>query len=100
MDVHYFRVTASDKSFPAQSATTTLQVHVQDSNDHAPVFEAESGEYQASVRESVPVGSTVTTLRATDQDMGHNAQVPRTVIALRGNTLIMRIFIVFISSSE
>lgn len=80
MDVHYFRVTASDKSFPAQSATTTLQVHVQDSNDHAPVFEAESGEYQASVRESVPVGSTVTTLRATDQDMGHNAQVTQTTL--------------------
>lgn len=75
MDVHYFRVTATDKSFPAHSATTMLEVHVQDTNDHAPVFEAEGGEYTASVRESVSVGSTVTTVRATDKDVGDNAKV-------------------------
>ncbi|KAG8278057.1 Cadherin EGF LAG seven-pass G-type receptor 2 [Homalodisca vitripennis] len=87
MDVHYFRVTASDKSFPPHSATTTLQVHVQDTNDHAPVFEAESGEYQATVRESVPIGSTVTTVRATDKDMGHNAEVEYAITSINGGGL-------------
>ncbi|RZF39681.1 hypothetical protein LSTR_LSTR015378 [Laodelphax striatellus] len=46
LDVHYFRVTAMDSSFPPKSATTTLQVNVLDANDHAPIFEAMGGEYQ------------------------------------------------------
>lgn len=73
--LHYFRVTAVDDSFPPRSGTTTLQINVLDANDHAPVFEA--GEYDASVRESVSVGSTVVTLKATDQDDGRNAEVVR-----------------------
>nr|CAD7407307.1 unnamed protein product [Timema cristinae] len=73
VDVHYFRVTAMDDSFPPRSGTTTLQINVLDANDHAPVFE--SNEYEASIRESVTVGSTVVTLKATDQDIGQNAEV-------------------------
>ena len=42
-----------------------------DTNDHAPVFEATSSEYQASVRESVPPGSIVTTVRATDKAVSY-----------------------------
>nr|CAD7570225.1 unnamed protein product [Timema californicum] len=73
VDVHYFRVTAMDDSFPPRSGTTTLQINVLDANDHAPVFE--SNEYEASIRESVTVGSTVVTLKATDQDIGQHAEV-------------------------
>jgi len=76
MDVHYFRVTAVDDSFPPRSGTTTLQINVIDANDHPPVFE--SSNYQASVRESVPVGSTVVTLKATDQDVDKNGEVRQT----------------------
>ncbi|KAK7789529.1 hypothetical protein R5R35_000833 [Gryllus longicercus] len=79
VDVHYFRVTASDDSFPPRSGTTTLQINVLDANDHAPVFE--SNEYEASIRESVSVGSTVVTLRATDQDIGHNADVEYSILS-------------------
>lgn len=39
------------------------------------MFEATGSEYQASIRESVPPGSVVTTVRATDKDIGHNAEV-------------------------
>jgi cadherin EGF LAG seven-pass G-type receptor 1 len=75
VELHYFRVTAVDDSFPPRSGTTTLQINVLDANDHAPIFEA--SEYDASIRESVSVGSTVVTLKATDQDVGRNAEVAR-----------------------
>lgn len=68
MDVHYFRVVATDDSFPPRSGTTTLQVNVIDCNDHAPTFEAE--QFDTSIRETATVGTTVITLRATDQDIG------------------------------
>ncbi|KAL1116918.1 hypothetical protein AAG570_005387, partial [Ranatra chinensis] len=76
MDVHYFRITASDGSMPPRSATTTLQVNVGDANDHAPAFEtAGGGGVEASLSESSPVGTVVTQLRATDRDTGINAQI-------------------------
>ncbi|KAG7162629.1 Protocadherin-like wing polarity protein stan-like 2, partial [Homarus americanus] len=40
VDVHYFRVKAVDKAAsPPRSATTRLQINVDDANDHEPVFE-------------------------------------------------------------
>lgn len=47
------------------------QVSVLDENDHAPQFE--QGFYEASIRESSPIGSTILTARATDSDAGQNA---------------------------
>ena len=41
---------------------------MEDINDNAPVFE--EAEYRSEVKESVAVGSTVTTVRATDLDTG------------------------------
>ncbi|KAJ8866707.1 hypothetical protein PR048_032568 [Dryococelus australis] len=71
MNLHYFQVMAMDDSFrPA--------INVLDANDHAPVFEA--SEYEASVRESVSIGSTVITLKATDQDIGRNAEVEYSIL--------------------
>lgn len=75
MDVHYLRVIAIDTSSHPSTATTTLQVNVVDANDHSPVFESASGMYEASVRESVSVGTTIITIRATDLDIGVNSQV-------------------------
>ena len=42
---------------------------MEDINDNPPVFEA--AEYSSEVKESVAVGSTVTTVRATDLDTGN-----------------------------
>lgn len=77
LDIHYFRIQAVDLSYRPYSATTTLQINVLDINDHAPVFAASNGEYDASVQESVPVGSMVTTVQATDKDIGRNGEVCR-----------------------
>lgn len=82
MDVHYFRVVATDDSFPPRSGTTTLQVNVLDCNDHAPTFEAE--QFDASIREGATVGSTVITLRATDQDIGKNAEIEYAIESVTG----------------
>lgn len=82
VDVHYFRVTATDDSFPPRSGTTMLQINVLDANDHSPVFEM--NEYEASVREGVSVGTTLITLKATDQDVGQNAKVEYTIESING----------------
>ncbi|KAL3270161.1 hypothetical protein HHI36_009218 [Cryptolaemus montrouzieri] len=82
VDVHYFRVTAIDDSFPPRSGTTMLQINVLDANDHAPVFEMT--EYDASIKESVSIGSTVITLKATDQDVGKNADVEYAIESTNG----------------
>lgn len=85
VDVHYFRVTATDNSFPPRSGTTMLQINVLDANDHTPVFEM--SEYDASVREGVSVGTTVITLKATDQDVGKNAEVEYSIQSINGGGL-------------
>lgn len=82
MDVHYFRVVATDDSFPPRSGTTTLQVNVLDCNDHAPTFEAE--QFDTNIRESATVGSTVITLRATDQDIGKNSEIEYSIETVNG----------------
>lgn len=82
MDVHYFRVVATDDSFPPRSGTTTLQVNILDCNDHAPTFEAE--QFDTSIRESATVGSTVITLRATDQDIGKNSEIEYSIETVNG----------------
>ncbi|KAK4875010.1 hypothetical protein RN001_011432 [Aquatica leii] len=82
VDVHYFRVTATDDSFPPRSGTTMLQINVLDANDHSPSFEM--SEYEASVKEGVSVGSTVLTLKATDQDSGKNAEVEYSIQSING----------------
>lgn len=82
VDVHYFRVSVMDDSFPPRSGTTMLQINVLDANDHPPVFEMT--EYDASIKESVSVGTTVITLKATDQDIGKNAEVEYTIQHIDG----------------
>lgn len=85
MDVHYFRVVATDDSFPPRSGTTTLQVNIHDCNDHQPTFEAE--QFDTSIRESATVGSTVITLRATDQDVGKNSEIEYSIETVNGGGL-------------
>lgn len=89
MDVHYLRITAVDNGIPQRTGTTTLQINVKDENDHAPSFEQNM--YETSIRESASVGSTVVTVRATDQDSGSNAEIEYSILNPSGVNDVFKI---------
>lgn len=66
-------IVATDKGTPPRTATAFLIIHVNDVNDHEPVFE--KSEYSAILSELVPPGSYVASITATDEDTGVNAQI-------------------------
>ena len=66
-------VVATDKGTPQRTATAFLIVHVNDVNDHEPVFT--KSEYSAVLSELAPPGSYVAGITATDEDTGVNAQI-------------------------
>lgn len=57
----------------AKTGTLTIDVVVQDSNDNRPEFMSQ--QYEASVMENLPIGSTVVQVLAIDQDAGPNGLV-------------------------
>nr|XP_008109818.1 PREDICTED: cadherin EGF LAG seven-pass G-type receptor 1 [Anolis carolinensis] len=63
-------VTASDGTL-----FDTVQVHINvtDANTHRPVFQ--SSHYTVSVSEDKPVGTSIVTIVATDEDTGENARI-------------------------
>ncbi|KYO35841.1 hypothetical protein Y1Q_0008560 [Alligator mississippiensis] len=65
---HDLILTATDGGDPVRSGTARIHVVVLDANDNAPVFSQPL--YRVSVRENVPVGTTVATVKATDLDEG------------------------------
>ncbi|KAF5275554.1 hypothetical protein FQR65_LT04157 [Abscondita terminalis] len=66
-------VVATDKGSPPRTATAFLIIHVNDVNDHEPVFE--KSEYSAILSELAPSGTYVAGITATDEDSGVNAQI-------------------------
>lgn len=66
-------VVAMDEGSPPRTATAYLIIHVNDVNDHEPVFE--KSEYSAVLSELAPPGSYVASITATDEDTGVNAQI-------------------------
>ncbi len=56
-----------------QVDTTTVDIAISDVNDRFPVFEREI--YEAKIPEDSPVGMPVEQLKATDADIGINAQI-------------------------
>lgn len=66
-------VVATDRGTPPRTATAHLIIHVNDVNDHEPVFE--KSEYSAILSELAPPGTYVASIIATDEDTGVNAQI-------------------------
>ncbi|XP_053312733.1 protocadherin-16 [Spea bombifrons] len=64
---------AYDGGSPSRSSQMRLDVSVLDINDHAPVFN--QSRYQALISESLPPGSSVLQVYATDADEGQNGEV-------------------------
>ncbi|XP_069781342.1 protocadherin Fat 4 isoform X2 [Narcine bancroftii] len=66
-------VEVEDRGQPRRFGYLQVNVTVQDANDNSPSFS--QAHYQASVPESVPVGSSVLQVTATDLDQGANADL-------------------------
>ncbi|KAH1019549.1 hypothetical protein HUJ04_009349 [Dendroctonus ponderosae] len=73
ISVYNLTVAATDKGNPPRTATAFLVIHVNDVNDHEPVFE--KTEYGAVLSELAPPGTFVAAVAASDEDSGVNAQV-------------------------
>ncbi|KAM9752004.1 cadherin EGF LAG seven-pass G-type receptor 3 isoform 2-T2 [Menidia menidia] len=84
MDMHHFRVTATDHGSPRLSGTTMVAFTVSDRNDHSPIFE--QTEYRETIRENVEEGYPILQLRATDSDSPSNANIRYRFI---GDTAVM-----------
>ncbi|KAM6214870.1 cadherin EGF LAG seven-pass G-type receptor 1 [Rhynchocyon petersi] len=63
-------VAASDGT---RSHTAQVFINVTDANTHRPVFQ--SSHYTVSVSEDRPVGTSIATISATDEDTGENARI-------------------------
>ncbi|KAM3964103.1 cadherin-related tumor suppressor fat [Aphomia sociella] len=66
-------VVATDRGTPQRTATSYLVIHVNDVNDHEPVFE--KSEYSAVLSELAPSGTYIASITATDEDTGVNAEI-------------------------
>nr|XP_020011617.1 protocadherin gamma-A4-like [Castor canadensis] len=71
--VHHLVLTAFDGGDPVLSGTARIHITLMDSNDNAPVFT--QPEYRVNVRENLPVGTQLLTIKATDPDEGANGEV-------------------------
>ena len=70
-------IRATDQGVPQLSGTTVVTIRIQDANDHKPQFNPK--EYTASVPENAYPGYYVTTVNATDGDIGFNAALEFTI---------------------
>lgn len=70
---HKLVLTALDGGRPPKSGTMEIIVDVLDVNDNMPVFTQEV--YSVTLKENVPVGTTVIQVNATDMDDGPNGEV-------------------------
>nr|XP_046911229.1 neural-cadherin-like isoform X3 [Dermatophagoides farinae] len=85
-DKYELNVTARDDGSCCRNGARTIHtstalvvVFITDVNDNKPVFE-ECGSYEPKVEEGAPSGTHVITVKATDQDKGHNGQVRYSIV--------------------
>nr|XP_061793108.1 protocadherin beta-16-like [Nerophis lumbriciformis] len=81
-------LTATDGGEPQLTGTMEIYVSVLDVNDNAPTFEKRM--YKAKIPENSPKGTSITSVSATDKDIGANGQV--SYLISPGKRLISEIF--------
>ncbi|XP_008303741.1 protocadherin alpha-6-like [Stegastes partitus] len=86
---HTLLVTAVDGGKPPRSGTLNVSIIVLDSNDNRPIFSEEI--YQISIKENIPVGTSVFRMNATDLDEDTNGEVQYSL----GKTLRRKVYDTF-----
>ncbi|XP_066572835.1 protocadherin gamma-A3 isoform X22 [Amia ocellicauda] len=66
-------LTAYDGATPQRSGSVVIKVNVLDANDNIPVFS--QAVYKVNLAENSPLGTTVVTISASDEDEGANGKV-------------------------
>ncbi|XP_069619835.1 protocadherin gamma-B2-like isoform X32 [Ranitomeya imitator] len=84
---HELILTASDGGNPVQTGTALINIIITDFNDNSPVFTQDV--YKVSVRENIPVNSTILQVSASDEDEGVNAQITYSIRTTANNVLQM-----------
>ena len=72
-DLYKLTVRATDKGQPPRSSECNITVHVSDYNDNKPIFLNAS--YIFSIQENKPAGVFIGYVKASDDDMGRNAEL-------------------------
>ncbi|XP_027864186.1 protocadherin alpha-3-like isoform X25 [Xiphophorus couchianus] len=88
-DKHELVVTAVDGGKPPKSGKLNINIIVLDNNDNRPIFSQEI--YQLSIKENIPLGTTVFRMNATDVDEGVNGEIEYNL----GKTLLRKVFDIF-----
>jgi len=70
---YQLNISAQDNGLPPKVGFVLVEVEVLDSNDNPPIFD--HSDYVVSLNESVPCGTPVLQVMATDNDEGDNARV-------------------------
>ncbi|KAK5608976.1 hypothetical protein CRENBAI_017668 [Crenichthys baileyi] len=70
---HSLVLTALDGGKPPKTGSMNIRIDILDVNDNVPVFFSDA--YSVSLRENVPLGTTVVQVNATDLDEGTNGEV-------------------------
>ncbi|XP_051810613.1 protocadherin alpha-6-like [Acanthochromis polyacanthus] len=86
---HTLLVTAVDGGKPPRSGTLNVSIIVLDTNDNRPIFSQEI--YQISIKENIPVGTSVFKMNATDRDEETNGEVEYSF----GKTLRRKVYDIF-----
>ncbi|XP_062282142.1 uncharacterized protein LOC133986330 [Scomber scombrus] len=81
------KVIAVDGGNPQRSGTVDINVSVLDANDNAPVFN--QSVYRAVVVENASKGTYITTVNATDADIGSNGEIIFSFAKIKGSTVDM-----------
>ncbi|XP_056372742.1 protocadherin gamma-B1-like isoform X10 [Hyla sarda] len=89
-DKYQLILTASDGGNPVQTGTAIINIIINDINDNSPVFTQDV--YKVSVRENIPVNSTILQVSASDEDEGVNAQITYSFRSMANN--ILPVFII------
>ena len=79
-DSYNITVTATDGGVPPNIATATITIAITDLNDSPPQFEYDN--YTGAIQENSVVESLVISLRATDDDIGSNAELSYSIVSI------------------